>query len=219
MVPVSLVSKKNSRDNNRDTMNNSRDSNSCSRENSQPLQSVALVSEVMQNQQQHQQQLSKDDGGSPVLKPVLRKQYSNSSIHSSGSAGATAKGPPPPYKQPPPPPAAPAGFGGPNVSPNSSGSNRLNTNCDPSSAGGSSTYANVQIRHHHPSNFFYLCHVCFEPRIIFDFSFYLQNFLSNFTSTINVCGYVRQFNHFSWTRHFTAKKAQSSHLGLHATIY
>ena len=153
MVPVSLVSKKNSRDNNRDTMNNSRDSNSCSRENSQPLQSVALVSEVMQNQQQHQQ-LSKDDGGSPVLKPVLRKQYSNSSIHSSGSAGATAKGPPPPYKQPPPPPAAPAGFGGPNVSPNSSGSNRLNTNCDPSSAGGSSTYANVQIRHHHPSKFF-----------------------------------------------------------------
>lgn len=155
MVPVSLVTKKNSRDNNRDTMNNSRDSNSSSRESTQPLQSVALVSEVMQNQQQHQQQqLAKDEGGSPVLKPVLRKQYSNSSIHSSGSAGAAAKGPPPPYKQPPPPPAAPAGFSGPNVSPNSSGSKRLNTNCDPSSAGGNSTYANVQIRHHHPSKSF-----------------------------------------------------------------
>ena len=124
-----------------------------SRDNSHPLQSVALVNEIMQShhqhqQQQQQQQVSKDiEGGSPVLKPVLRKQYSNSSIHSSGSAGGIAKGPPPPYKQPPPPPtgSSVSYIGASNVSPGSSLNMKSSPSHEPSSS--NATYANVQMRH------------------------------------------------------------------------
>ena len=119
-----------------------------SRDNSHPLQSVALVNEIMQSHHQQQQQVSKDaDGGSPVLKPVLRKQYSNSSIHSSGSAGGIAKGPPPPYKQPPPPPtgSSVSYSGASNVSPGSSLNMKSSPSHEPSSS--NATYANVQIRH------------------------------------------------------------------------
>ena len=133
MIPASLSMsvKKNSRDH-----------------GSHPLQSVALVNEIMQSHQQ--QQVSRDmEGGSPVSKPVLRKQYSNSSIHSSGSAGGSAKGPPPPYKQPPPPPtgSSVSYSGATNVSPGSS----LNMKSSPSPSSSNATYANVQMRHQNPS--------------------------------------------------------------------